>query len=78
MNDQHIARFFKQQPFESFSIYLADGRTLFVKHPEQASVGMYAASVVFTHDDDSVEVVDASQIVSFRTLHPSDSNSYTG
>jgi hypothetical protein len=76
MNDEHLTRFFSQRPFEPFTMYLSDGRSLLVKHPEQASIGMYAASVVYSHLDDSIEFIDATHIVTFRTLLPADPHSY--
>jgi hypothetical protein len=72
-----IVRMFQQRPFEPFTILMADGRTMEVRHPEQGSFGKYADSIIFFHPNRQVEFVNPELVVSFRTLRPVDLADYT-
>jgi hypothetical protein len=52
----------RRQPFEPFSIRLADGRALTVRHPEFVAVGN--RRVIFVAEDDSWSVIEPILIVS--------------
>jgi hypothetical protein len=52
----------RQQPFESFTIRLADGRSEVVKHPEFVAVG--PRIVVVVRQDNSVLKIEPLLIVS--------------
>jgi hypothetical protein len=63
----------RQQPFVPFRLYLADGRTLEVRHPDMILVGV--GSVTIGTPDPSnprlysgVQYVDMMQIVSLEPL----------
>ena len=51
-----------REPFEPFSMHLADGRSLAVKHPEVVAVGKRRLIVV--QPDDSWAVVEPLLVVS--------------
>ncbi len=52
----------RRQPFEPFTIRLADGRALPVRHPEFVAVG--TRRVIYVAEDDSWSVVEPMLIVS--------------
>lgn len=52
----------RRQPFEPFSIGLADGRSLDVPHPEMVAVGK--RRIIVVEKDDSWSVVEPLMIVS--------------
>jgi len=62
MDLQGIREALHRQPFESFSIRLADGRSLPVPHPEMVAVGNRRLIVV--EPDDSWLVIEPLLIVS--------------
>lgn len=51
-----------KRPFESFSIRLADGRSLAVRHPEMVAVGK--RRIIVVEPDDSWLVIEPLLIVS--------------
>ena len=55
-----------RQPFEPFSIALADGRKLPVKHPDFVAVGN--RRIVFIGEDDSTAIIEPLLIVSLDSL----------
>jgi hypothetical protein len=62
MDLQGIREALLRQPFEPFSIRLADGRSLAVPHPEMVAVGK--RRVIVVEPDDSWSVVEPLLIVS--------------
>jgi hypothetical protein len=52
----------RRQPFEPFSIRLADGRSLPVPHPEMVAVGK--RRIIVVKPDDSWSVVEPLMVVS--------------
>ena len=63
MDLQGIREALRRQPFEPFSIRLADGRSLDVPHPEMVAVGK--RRIIVVKQDDSWTVVEPLPIVSF-------------
>ncbi len=53
-----------QQPFEPFTVHLADGRKELVKHPESMAIGPRV--VVIVREDNSVLKVEPLMIVSLE------------
>ncbi len=51
-----------KRPFEPFSIRLADGRSLAVRHPEMVAVG--TRRIIVVEPDDSWSVIEPLLIVS--------------
>ena len=62
MDLQGIREALRRQPFEPFSICLADGRSLPVRHPEMVAVGK--RRIIVVKPDDSWSVVEPLLIVS--------------
>ncbi|MFH1717505.1 MAG: hypothetical protein ABIF19_09165 [Planctomycetota bacterium] len=62
MDLKYIRKALRRQPFEPFSISLADGRSLAVPHPEMVAVGK--RRVIVVEPDDSWSVVEPLLIVS--------------
>jgi hypothetical protein len=62
MDLQGIREAIRRQPFEPFSISLADGRSLDVPHPEMVAVGK--RRIIVVKPDDSWAVVEPLLIVS--------------
>jgi len=62
MDLQGIREALHKQPFEPFSIRLADGRSLAVPHPEMVAVGK--RRVIVVEPDDAWMVIEPSLFVS--------------
>jgi len=62
MDLQGIREALRRQPFEPFSICLADGRSLAVPHPEMVAVGK--RRIIVVQPDDSWSVVEPLLVVS--------------
>jgi len=65
MENAAVREALHRQPFESFTIQLADGRSLLVKHPDFVAVG--ARRVVYVGQDDSTTIIEPLLIVSLDT-----------
>ena len=74
MDLQRIREAIRRQPFEPFSISLADGRSLDVPHPEMVAVGK--RRIIVVKQDDSWAVVEPLLIVSldYNGKHPPRTN----
>jgi hypothetical protein len=70
MTAQDLLRFLLHQPFEPFVLYLVDGRTFLVRHPEMVTAERFVQAVRIRHDSGHVEMVDVGLIVSIRTRQP--------
>jgi hypothetical protein len=77
MTSPWLTRFVRQQPFEPFTMVVADGRELHVPHPEHASLGDFATTLIYMHPTGQIEVVDAAMIVSIRTIRAADLANYS-
>jgi hypothetical protein len=62
MDLQGIRKALRRQPFEPFSICLADGRSLAVPHPEMVALGK--RRIIVVEPDDSWSVIEPLPIVS--------------
>ena len=62
MDLKEIREALGRQPFEPFSISLADGRSLAVPHPEMVAVGK--RRIIVVEADDSWSVIEPLLIVS--------------
>jgi hypothetical protein len=51
-------------------MYLVDGRTFRISHPEMVTLERYAVVVTVFEESGHIEVIDVALIVSFRTLMP--------
>ncbi len=62
MDLQGIREALRRQPFEPFSICLADGRSLPVPHPEMVAIGK--RRIIVVKPDDAWSVIEPLLIVS--------------
>lgn len=62
MDLQGIREALRRQPFEPFTMSLADGRSLDVPHPEMVAVGK--RRIIVVKADDSWSVVEPLRIIS--------------
>lgn len=62
MNLEGVREALLKRPFEPFSIRLADGRSLAVRHPEMVAVGK--RRIVIVQPDDSTLFIEPLLIVS--------------
>jgi hypothetical protein len=58
MDAMSIRQALTAQPFQSFTLHLADGRSIDVPHSEFASVSHSGRRVIVEKTDDSWQVVD--------------------
>ena len=72
MNSDAVLRFLLNQPFEPYVLFLVDGRTILVNHPEIATVGRFALSLRVVDESGRPELIDVGLIVSMKTVESSD------
>ena len=78
MQESHLILFAVSRPFEPFRIYVADGRTLEVRHPEMVMVAEYGLSVWIFCEQGQIEAVDGNLITGLRTLGSVDPEEFAG
>lgn len=67
MRLEQIKEMQKEEPFEPFDLYLADGRSVFVPHPEFLYIPPKGDRSVYVSDDDGiVERIDVMLVVSAK------------
>ena len=72
MQSTHLILFANSRPFEAFTIFVADGRTINVLHPETLLLAEYALGIWIFHAPGQLEIVDAELITALRTVGPVD------
>ncbi|MEX2141531.1 MAG: hypothetical protein WD894_19855 [Pirellulales bacterium] len=74
MTTDELSRVHQAQPFQRFTMYLADGRKLYVPHPEFLSRHPKGRTVIVFHEDGLFSIVDSFRIteIEFHTgkAHP--------
>lgn len=59
MTTDRLRAAWKSQPFQPFRIHLADGRSVFVGHPDYLSMSGSGRTIVVNHrEDDGMDIVD--------------------
>ena len=59
MINEHLRKVLKEQPFQPFTLNLADGRTFFVPHPEYIAMTSKGRTVVVINaETDAIEIID--------------------
>ena len=66
MTIEQLIQMHQKRPFESFDVYLADGRVLPVEHPEFLSLSPNGRSIGVGTEDGVIEVVDRLLITSLK------------
>jgi len=59
------------QPFQRFTIHLADGRSFRVEHPEFLSVSPTGRTIVVHLPDDSMHIIDLFLVTSLEPVNGS-------
>ena len=72
MSTNQIGIFLESRPFHPFLIYLADGRTMRIIHPDFVAVGEFALGIWILYVGGEVELIDVALIISMRTEGPVD------
>ena len=73
MTIEQLRKFHTARPFQPFDIYLADGRTLTVDHPELLAQSRTGRTIAVARPDDTLETVDLLLVVSLEP-HPNGSS----
>jgi len=66
MTIEQLREMHQARPFQPFDIYLADGRTLTVDHPEFLSQSRTGRTIAVSKPDDATEIVDLLLVVSLK------------
>ena len=72
MTTAQLTPFFIREPFQAFVMFLADGRSMEIGHPDFASFERAGVSIWVFHRDGELELIDPNLIVSIRTSGPAD------
>lgn len=65
MTIERLREVLRNQPFQPFTLNLADGRTFAVPHPEYIAVSAKGRTVVvFDAETDAMEIIDLMMVVS--------------
>jgi len=78
MQPAHILVYTRSRPFEPFRIYVADGRSIDVSHPEMVMVAKFAAAIWLFYVRGDVEAIDADLITGMKTLGPVNPAQFAG
>ncbi|HEX4794565.1 MAG TPA: hypothetical protein VH370_12270 [Humisphaera sp.] len=71
MNSEFVIRIIEERPFVPYRVYLADGRTRRVRHPEMVELERYGAAIRIFDDKGRKELIDSGMIVSFKSMRAS-------
>jgi len=66
MTIEQLRQLHSARPFQPFDIYLADGRTLLVEHPELLAQSPSGRTIWVAHPDDTIATVDLLLVVSLK------------
>ena len=78
MQETYLIHYADSRPFEPFRIFMTEGRTIDVMHPEMAMITTHALALWLFHDHGQIEILDGQHITSLRTLGPADRDSFIG
>ncbi len=57
----------RAKPFQPFTLFLADGRNISVKHPELMMISPKGRTVAIYNNDDSTSILDVMLVTEVRT-----------
>jgi len=66
MTIEQLREMHQARPFQPFDIYLADGRTLPVHHPEFLAQSPTDRTIAVSKPNDAIEIVDLLLVVSLK------------
>lgn len=58
MTTEQLRRMHQAQPFQPFTIRMADGNSYHVPHREFLSISPSGRTIIVYHDDDSASIID--------------------
>lgn len=67
MTSEQLRERLRARPFMPFTLFLADGRHIPVKHPELMMVSPTGRTVAIYNDDDSTSILDVMLVTEVRT-----------
>jgi hypothetical protein len=67
MTIEQVQKAYRATPFKPFTLNLADGRSVTVRHPEFMMMTPGGRTVVVATGDDSVEIIDLLLVTSLST-----------
>lgn len=70
MTTEQFRRMLKAQPFQPFTLHLADGRHFDIPHSEFASMFPSGRTVIVTQPDDSFEIIDLLLVTGLESRPP--------
>ncbi len=71
MTIEALKRVHQTRPFDPFIIFVADGRELTVRHPENLAITPQGRTISVGLPDDSFEIIDLLLVTGLRTLKES-------
>ncbi|MBI4717803.1 MAG: hypothetical protein HY763_08375 [Planctomycetes bacterium] len=69
MTTEQLRRFLLAQPFRPFTMHLADGRQIMVKHPEFVAANPVGRTAIVFYPDDTFEAIDVLLVTSIKTIN---------
>jgi hypothetical protein len=66
MTTQQLKAMLHAAPFEPFDVYLADGRSIEVRHPELVLITPGGRTICIASSDDAIEIVDLLLVTSLK------------
>jgi len=66
MTTPQLRSMLRAAPFRPFDIYLADGRTLTVGHPENIAITSGGRTIGVATSDETIEIVDLLLVTSLK------------
>ena len=67
---EQFRKLWKAQPFQPFTVHLADGRLMHVTHRDFASMSPSGRTVIVHQPDDNFEIIDLLLVVSLEAWPP--------
>ena len=70
MTTEHVRTLYSAQPFQPFTIHMADGRSISVPHQEFLALGPTGRSVFVYRPDESFHIIDLLLITDIEVTSP--------
>ena len=77
MTIEQLRKVHKTRPFVPFTIYLADGRSHAVSHPESMMFSQSGRTVVISCPDDTFDIIDLLLVTDVKVHGPATAQSGT-
>ena len=73
MTIEGFDEFLRVRPFEPIAVHIADGRILYVRHPDGASFSAGGRTISLMNESRQMEIVDVLLVTSLRPFNPVES-----